>query len=66
MISRDRRSGAGAKQSADTLARRIIDWSGAPRPKALRHDAAEAIALGLWGVLDAGWLDELPRALRPH
>jgi hypothetical protein len=63
--SRDRRTGADAKQQADTLARRIIDWSGAPRPTALRHDAAEAIALGLWGVLEAGWLEALPAALRP-
>jgi hypothetical protein len=65
LLSRDRRTGVDAKQQADTLARRIIEWSSATRPTALRHDAAEAIALGLWAVLDAGWLDELPETLRP-
>ncbi len=49
-----------AKRSAATLARRVIAWSGAKRPTALRHDAAEAILIGLWGVLDAGWLDQPP------
>lgn len=62
---RDRRSGVDAKEQADTLARRVIEWSGAPRPTSLRHDAAEAIAVGLWGVVDAGWLPELPPSLRP-
>lgn len=62
---RDRRSGADAKEQADVLARRVVEWSGAPRPTSLRHDAAEAILIGLWGVLDAGWLPELPAPLRP-
>lgn len=61
---RERRTGALAKQHADTLARHIIAWSGAARPTSLRHDAAEAILIGLWGVLDAGWLDDLPADLR--
>ncbi len=53
------------KQGADALARRVIDWSGAARPTSLRHDAAEAILIGLFGVLDAGWMDSLPDALCP-
>ena len=52
--------GAVAKGRADTLARSIIGWSEAKRPTTLRHDAAEAICLGLWGVLEIGWLDEHP------
>ncbi|RUL86954.1 hypothetical protein [Tautonia sociabilis] len=48
------------KRAADALARRVISWSGAPRPTSLRHDAAEAILIGFWGVLDAGWLDQPP------
>jgi len=65
LLPRDQRTGADAKAAADGLARAVIAWSGAPRPKgALRHDAAEAIAVGLWGVLDAGWLDGLPQAIR--
>ena len=57
---RQQASGATAKQHADHLARAIIDWSGAPRPTSLRHDAAEAILIGLWGVLEIGWLDKMP------
>jgi len=65
LLPRDRRTGTAAKEQADALARRVIAWSGAPRPTALRHDAAEAILVGLWGVLQAGWLPELPDELRP-
>ena len=66
LYPRLQRSGAQAKQSADELARRVIEWSQAPRPTALRHDAAEAILIGLWGVLDAGWLQRLPTQLEPR
>ncbi|HEX8391644.1 MAG TPA: hypothetical protein VF665_04725 [Longimicrobium sp.] len=61
---REQRTGAAAKHNADPLARRVIDWSGAPRPTSLRHDAAEAILIGLWGVLHAGLLPALPPDLR--
>lgn len=60
LYPRQQRSGANAKQHADHLARRVIDWSGASRPTSLRHDAAEAILIGLWGVLQVGWLPALP------
>ncbi|MFP2902614.1 hypothetical protein ACLEQD_40940, partial [Corallococcus sp. 4LFB] len=58
------RSGALAKDAADGLARRVIDWSHAPRPTSLRHDAAEAILLGLWGALEVGWLAQVPVEVR--
>jgi hypothetical protein len=64
LYPREQRNGAQAKHSAADLARRVIDWSGAPRPTSLRHDAAEAILIGLWGVLHVGWLDALPAQLR--
>ena len=64
LLSRQQRSGKQSKQSANELARRVIDWSQATRPTSLRHDAAEAILVGLWGVLELGWLEELPPALR--
>jgi hypothetical protein len=64
LYPREQRSGIIAKRSADELARRIIDWSGAVRPKSLRHDTAEAIMIGLWGVLEMGWLDQVPEELR--
>jgi hypothetical protein len=60
---RERRTAAQAKQFADTLARQVIDWSAAARPTSLRHDAAEAILIGLWGVLAVGWLERLPPGL---
>jgi hypothetical protein len=65
MLPRDQRSGAQAKRNADELARRVIDWSAAAKPTSLRHDAAEAILVGLWGLLQVGWLDDLPRDLQP-
>ncbi len=49
-----------AKRSADAMARAVILWSSLRRPTALRHDAAEAILIGLWGVHHVGWLDALP------
>lgn len=64
LYAREQRNGAQAKQKAEDLARRIIAWSGAPGPTALRHDAAEAILVGLWAVLELGWLAALPAALR--
>lgn len=65
LYPRQQRTGPQAKRFADPLARRVIEWSDAPRPTSLRHDAAEAILIGLWGVLQAGWLPTLPDALRP-
>ena len=52
------------KLTADGLARRNIEWSGAPRPTSLRHDAAEAILIGFWGVLEVGWLAGVPPSFR--
>ena len=63
LLPREQRDGRAAKDNAGTLARRVIQWSGAAAPTSLRHDAAEAIAIGLWGVLEQGWLAALPREL---
>jgi hypothetical protein len=65
LYPREHSDGRRAKRTADGLARRVIEWSGARRPTALRHDAAEAILIGLWGVLDIGWLRALPAVLQP-
>ena len=54
------RQRAEAKRWADAGARRVIEWSGAPRPTSLRHDAAEAILVGLHAVLELGWLARSP------
>jgi len=63
LLPRDQRSGEQAKRVADGLARRVVEWSDAARPTSLRHDAAEAILIGLWGVLSAGWVRRLPTEL---
>lgn len=55
---RARHNADAAKQAADQIARSIITWSGAKRPTRLRHDAAEAICLGMWGVRVVGWIPE--------
>ena len=57
---KDQRGRDRSKLIAEVLGRRIIEWSGAPRPTSLRHDAAEAILFGLWGVLEGGWLERVP------
>jgi hypothetical protein len=57
-------SGVDAKRHAGETARKVIEWSKAPRPTSLRHDTAEAIMIGLWGVLHLGWLEKLPKELQ--
>ncbi|OZC02262.1 hypothetical protein [Rubricoccus marinus] len=65
LLPRERRSGALAKEAADAYARRIITWSEAANPKGkLKHDVAEAICIGLWACVEAGWLDGVPPEVR--
>ena len=61
LYPRQQRSGSDAKQHAKRLARRVIEWSQAPLPTALRDDTAEAILVGLWGTLKLGWLRHPPQ-----
>ncbi|UFS71164.1 hypothetical protein LPW11_02985 [Geomonas sp. RF6] len=61
LLPREQRSGADAKRHAGELARKVIEWSAAPRPTSLRHDAAEAILIGLWGALHFGLLERVPK-----
>lgn len=64
LYPRQHRSGPQAKDNAGELARRVIDCLGAPRPTSLRHDAAEAILIGLWGMMEVGWMDGLPKGFK--
>lgn len=64
LLPRERATAALAKRHAGEMARDVIAWSGLPGATALRHDAAEAVLVGLWGVLHAGWLPALPAALQ--
>ncbi len=59
--ARQHRSGAQAKREADNLARQVIEQLGSKKPTALRHDTAEAILIGLYGLLRLGWLSEWPQ-----
>lgn len=59
LLPRQRRSGMEAKESADFLARKVIEKSTqVSNPTSLRHDAAEAILIGLWGLLHLNWISE--------
>jgi len=64
LYPRERRDAATAKASADTLARRVITWSELKGVTSLRHDAAEAICVGLWAAVQAGWLERIPETVR--
>lgn len=55
LLPRQQRTGASAKRNAGDLARKVIEQSNAPAPTSLRHDAAEAILIGLWGMNELGW-----------
>jgi hypothetical protein len=62
LYERERRDGAQAKAHAVKLAAQVIEWSEAKGVAAqLGHDAAEAILVGLFGVVEAGWLKDPPR-----
>jgi hypothetical protein len=60
---RKHRNGPQAKHTADIVARQVIEWAAAKRPTSLRHDAAEAILIGLYGVIELGWLSAIPGLL---
>jgi hypothetical protein len=65
LYERESRDGAMAKESAVKLAAQVIAWSEARGVSAdVGHDAAEAILVGLYGVVQAGWLREVPRFRR--
>ena len=61
---RQQKNGPQPKNAAKALARRVIEWSEIPRPTSLRHDAAEAVLIGLWGALKIGWLEAVSDVLR--
>jgi hypothetical protein len=64
LFKRERRSGLLAKEHAEILAGKVMEWSGMSRVGPLRHDAAEAVLCGLWAVRQLGWLDTWPEELR--
>ena len=57
---RQMRSGPLAKREALVLARQVIEQLGQKKATSLRHDTAEAILVGVFGLLELGWLDNWP------
>jgi len=53
-------SGRIAKQQALQKAIDVIDHLGHKKATGLRHDTAEAVLIGLYGLLDLGWLERWP------
>ncbi|SRR6056297_2191538 len=58
--ARQHPSGRVAKQQALKMATGVIDHLSDKKPTGLRHDTAEAILIGLYGLLDLGWLECWP------
>ena len=65
LFQRERRSGSDAKLAAITISQNIIAAL-APRLArgTPRHDTAEAILIGFWGLFEVGWLTEMPEDLQ--
>ena len=57
---REHRDSDTAKKHAIRMARQVVAWSGTKGVGDLDHDAAEAVLVGLHGVIEAGWLPEPP------
>jgi len=55
LIPRQQQNAERAKQCAGELAREVIDTLALKRPTSLRHDASEAILVGLYALLNHGW-----------
>lgn len=58
--ARQHSSSSIAKREAIGRARTLIEQLGGKKPTNLRHDTAEAILIGLYGLLDLGWLQRQP------
>lgn len=60
LYPRQHLSGPQAKREAGELARLAINELGGNKPTQLRHDTAEAVLVGLFGLLELGWLESWP------
>jgi len=56
LLSREQRSGKDAKHNAMAHAYQVIDHLADNRATSLTNDAAEAILIGLWGMMKVGWI----------
>jgi hypothetical protein len=60
LLAREQRKGTDAKHNAIQYAHQVIDCLASHRATSLTDDAAEAILIGLWGMLKVGWTRRLP------
>jgi hypothetical protein len=54
---KDIRTGEQAKQRAIQLAKKIIEQCHGPRPTSMLDDAAEAVLVGYWGMIQVKWTE---------
>lgn len=66
LFSRQQRNAQQAKHFAIKSARKIIIQLGGKHPTALRHDTAEAILIGFYGLLELGWLPSSVTTIPPQ
>jgi len=59
LLNREQRSGKDAKQNAITYAHQVINHMAENRATSLTDDAAEAILIGLWGMMKVGWIRDV-------
>ena len=57
LLDRDRRDACSAKAAALKMAAWIIRCAAGSKPKTLRHDAAEAILIGVYWAQRLGWVN---------
>ncbi|MDT8420499.1 MAG: hypothetical protein RQ754_08715 [Desulfuromonadales bacterium] len=60
LLPRQQRHSRQAKQAAIKMAGLAIPLLGGKQPTTLRHDTAEAVLLGVYGLLELGWLADGP------
>ena len=60
---RERRDARSAKAAARELAAVAVKELSGRAVTPLRHDAAEAVLIGVWGLRQLGWLDAWPPGL---
>ncbi len=64
LLAREQRKGSEAKHNAILYARQVIISLATHRATSLTDDAAEAILIGLWGMIKVGWIRDAASILK--
>jgi hypothetical protein len=59
LLNREQRSGKDAKHNAFSYAKHVIEKLADHRATSLNEDAAEAILIGIWGMMKLGWVRDV-------